>query len=360
MKLIYKLLLIPVLTMMACKKEPEADVPKPEVADWDTLFTHNINYRTNPGSIWCDNDDILYIWDGSSYIHKFNPEASKLKSMSLSPIPWLRSFDFTPNGHFYRILESLENESKHTLLFNEFNQSTKWYNPPVVVNINQTKLKNRHDEVWYQFGNNYSGHLANMSSELSCLQTGTKYVKSAITGKIDTFDILLKISDPFNVTDQQEMVIPHFVRKQYDYVIYFTNKYILLTEDYNYFYRYDKQLNLIDSFSIWPKRVFWEVNNQFLYQKNGYFLSTNGNDEGEKIELLENNDRITNVNESIIYAISTSGDLFSLDLKTNKRTYIVNRKDQRFKYENIFIYHVWKNNKTGKYYLFTEIGLYVI
>ncbi len=356
MKLIHPVLLLTIVIFISCKKEPNEVSPTPEVVE--SPFYYYTDFRVDPKAIYNDNDGNCRVI-ANGYVYKLNSNGVVMDAITLSPGSWARNYAFTKEGHFYSSLRTTTHPHKEVLAFYHTKSSSDFYHAPQIVDIKQTKLQNANDEVWYWFGHNYTNNLSNFNSAFRTLQTATKFVKNANTGKVDTLSVLLNIEYPFGLTDSYEIILPHFKRKAINYDVYATDKYVLVNEDYMNFYRYDNKLNFIDSFTDWPNPLLYAVNNQFLCVDRGdYYLSPDGTTKGAKINQLEGKDRIFNIDGSIIYGLSNSNDIFSLDLKSNVRTTIIKKNDKRFNNLNYGIYKVWKNRK-GKHFLFTSNGLFV-
>ncbi len=358
MKIIYKLLIIAFIPFVSCK-EPDKVAPKPAEPIADSQYYYNSELIINPTAISSDAEGNCVVI-GNGYVYKLNAIGEIVNSLTLIPGSWNKDYAFTPKGNFYSSVLSTSQPRKEKLVFYEVSPYQSFYFSPLVVDIKQTRMQNPNDEVWYWFGNNYPGHLDNIFTAFSTLQTATKFVKSALTGQVDTLSVLLNIEYPFDVTNEQEIILPYFKRKAINYLVYATDRYVLVTENNNssYYYRYDSKLNLIDSFQLGSNPVLNVAENQFLYRGRGYFLSIDGTDKGVKIEQLEETDRIINVDGPYIYGLSNTNEIFRVDLKTNIRTKIINRSDKRFNNQSIGINYVWTNNK-GKYFLFSTNGLYV-
>jgi hypothetical protein len=357
MKLIYKLLLIPMLAIMACKKEPNEDAPKPSEPVADIPFYYDGNLRFDPTDIREDEDGNCIVI-GGGFVYKLSPSGAVINTLMLIPGSWSKQYAFTPEGSFYSSILSTNQPRKEKLVIYEASSSQSFFFSPLVVHIAQTRLPNPNDEVWYWFGNSYPNPAASFA-DYGVLQFATKFIKNGITGKIDTTSVMLNITYPFGVTDTMEINLPNYNKRIINYSALVTDNYVLVNQEQTRFYRYDSKLKFIDSINVWPNFINGVANNQFLYQDNrGYVSTPNGTDNAVKIDLLEETDRIINIDDAVIYVWNNSGEIYSVDLKANTRTFIIDSEDKRFNTPP-GVYDVWKSKK-GKYFLFTTRGLYII
>lgn len=162
MKLIYKLLLIPLLAIMACKKEPNEDAPKPSEPVADIPFYYDGNLRFDPTDIREDEDGNCIVI-GGGFVYKLSPSGAVINTLMLIPGSWSKQYAFTPEGSFYSSILSTNQPRKEKLVIYEASSSPSFFFSPLVVHIAQTRLPNPNDEVWYWFGNSYPNPAASFA-----------------------------------------------------------------------------------------------------------------------------------------------------------------------------------------------------